>query len=104
MPSTPRRRSRRERMHETNRWPSSSAAWRSILRLIAAGLTLVVLSGCATSLPTSASKPQRQLPPAPAFVKRVTVKAPKTGDDLELVAARERAGRAKANDINACFL
>ena len=29
--------------------------------------------------------------------------APQADDDLKLVAARERAGRAKANDVITCF-
>jgi len=43
------------------------------------------------------------LPPLPGFVTPVWLMAPHEGDDLELVAARDRAGRARANDVITCF-
>lgn len=62
----------------------------------------MALAGCAASAPTRPAL-KRSLPPPPAFAKRVRVSTPKVGEDVELVAARERAGRAKANDTIACF-
>lgn len=57
--------------------------------------------GCSTSIRTE--PPSRELPALPSFVSPVWLMAPREGDDLELVAARDRAGRAKANDIITCF-
>lgn len=60
-------------------------------------------AGCSTSAPVETPE-ARQLPDVPAFVKPVHVQQPRADDDTELVAARERAGRAKANDIIVCFV
>lgn len=68
-------------------------------RLLAASLLLPILSGCAAWRPIK--PPPRELPPEPAFLQEVRVQH-RVGDDLLLVAARERAGRAKANDIIFC--
>lgn len=54
-----------------------------------------MLSGCvATQGPSS-----RQLPAEPAFARPVTVADPAAGESAIVVAARERAGRQKANAI-----
>ncbi len=65
---------------------------------LAAVLTTLCLQGCGPSARISGFT----LPERPAFVQRVVVRHA-VGDDLELIAARERAGRARANDIIACF-
>jgi hypothetical protein len=65
-------------------------------------LALTALNGCGVSARTDAPI-ARELPPAPAFAQRVTVRHD-ARDDLLTVAGRERAGRAKANDIITCFL
>lgn len=44
-----------------------------------------------------------QLPPEPAFARPVHV-THGVDDRLLLVAARERAGRAKANSVIVCFI
>jgi len=53
-----------------------------------------MLAGCVTS-----GRPvvERSLPPLPAYAQPVKVKDPKAGEDPLNVAARERAGRVKAN-------
>lgn len=43
------------------------------------------------------------LPEVPGFAQPVTVTHKRTDDEL-VVAARERAGRARANDIIVCFV
>lgn len=52
--------------------------------------------GCATSDEQSGGL-ARRLPQPPGFLAVVSVPDPKTGDDLRVVAARERAGRVEAN-------
>ena len=59
-------------------------------------------AGCSTS-PADSPATARRLPPAPGFAKQVHVKTPVEDDDALAVAGRERAGRAKANDIIMCF-
>lgn len=63
---------------------------------IAVALALA-LSACTTT----SGRPvvQRQLPPFPAYAQPVKVKDPKAGEDPLAVAARERAGRVKANRV-----
>ena len=77
-------------------------SWRACLRLAAASLVLISISACSTS-PTASAPVARQLPSEPAFAKPVTVRH-RIDDDLELVAVRERAGRARANDVIECFV
>lgn len=64
--------------------------------LVASGL----LAGCAAApaaMPDIAT-PRPVLPPPPAFAGcPVKVAAPRGGDDVRVVAARERAGRRAAN-------
>lgn len=59
------------------------------------------LASCASSGSGSAVRDivSRDLPPAPAYLQPVTVPDPKAGEDLVLIAGRERAGRLKANRI-----
>lgn len=52
--------------------------------------------GCATS-GEPADGLARRLPPPPGFLAVVSVPDPKAGQDLRVVAARERAGRLEAN-------
>lgn len=82
---------------------SSKPTWARCLRLAAAGSMSLCVGGCLTSGTISPPSPARTLPEAPAFARPVKVAPPKVGEDVLLVAARERAGRAKANDIIACF-
>jgi hypothetical protein len=42
---------------------------------------------------------RRDLPAAPAYLQPVAVPDPKAGEAVVVVAARERAGRLKANHI-----
>jgi len=42
---------------------------------------------------------RRDLPAAPGYLNPVAVPDPKAGEDMLAVAARERAGRLKANTI-----
>lgn len=42
---------------------------------------------------------RRDLPAAPAYLAPVAVTEPKAGESAVMVAARERAGRLKANHI-----
>jgi hypothetical protein len=52
--------------------------------------------GCATSGEQSGGL-ARRLPPPPGFLAAVSVPDPTAGEDLRVVAARERAGRVEAN-------
>lgn len=60
------------------------------------------MSGCAGSHPTSGPV-SRELPVEPAFAREVHV-THKEGDDLLVIAGRERAGRQRANDVIVCFV
>lgn len=63
---------------------------------------LMACAGCSTSPP--AELVTRTLPEAPAFAQPVLVAKPRLGEDTLLIAARERAGRAKANQTITCFV
>lgn len=65
-------------------------------------MAALVLSGCGTSRQISAEL-QRELPAEPAFAKKVRVSHTEDEDPL-LAAGRERAGRARANDVIVCFV
>jgi hypothetical protein len=68
---------------------------RKLLVLIAAAS---MLTACGSS---SAIKPPvaRELPKPPSYMQEVHVPEPKEGEDLLVVATRERRGRLKANKI-----
>ena len=59
-----------------------------------------MLTACATlnNPPTI-----RHLPQKPDFVKPVVITEPKQGEDVLIIAARERAARLKANRVIAQF-
>jgi hypothetical protein len=59
-------------------------------------LASCALSGSGSSVREIVS---RELPPAPAYMQPVAVPEPKEGEQLLPIAARERAGRLKANTI-----
>jgi hypothetical protein len=60
-------------------------------------LILPLLTGCAGS--NSAVRATVRLPAAPGYLAPVIVPEPKAGENAVAVAARERAGRLKANRI-----
>ena len=59
----------------------------------------LLLAACAGSGSSLREVVRRDLPAAPAYLVPVTAPQPKAGEDLLSVAARERAGRLKANTI-----
>lgn len=63
---------------------------------------LMACAGCSTSPP--AEPLVRVLPEIPGFAQPVLLPLPRLGDDTLLIAARERAGRAKANQTITCFV
>lgn len=63
---------------------------------------LMACAGCSTSPP--AEPLARTLPEVPAFAQPALVSQPRLGEDTLLIAARERAGRATANQTIACFV
>lgn len=62
----------------------------------------MALAGCDPSAKATAIE-QRALPAKPDYVRPVVVADPAPTDKWRDVAARERAGRAKANTVIACF-
>ena len=83
---------------------SDSRNARPILRLtrrpaMAALLILPLLAGCAGSGSGARAVVRRDLPAPPTYLAPVAVAEPKVGEDAVAVAARERAGRLKANSI-----
>ena len=76
---------------------TSISGFRSV-RLLALSIPLL-LTACAGSGSTLREVVRRDLPAAPAYLQPVAVPDPKTGEDILAVAARERAGRMKANRI-----
>jgi hypothetical protein len=60
---------------------------------------MTLLAGCAGSSSGVREIVRRELPPAPAYMQPVAVPEPRTGENAVVVAARERAGRLKANTI-----
>ena len=73
---------------------NSRKNWRGGLWPISACLLGLTLSGCASP---GREPLARNLPPPPAFAKPVAVPDPKAGESAIAVAARERAGRKRAN-------
>ena len=59
---------------------------------------MLPLAGCAGSS-SLRDVIARDLPAPPAYLRPVTMVEPKAGEDLLAIAARERAGRLKANRI-----
>jgi hypothetical protein len=60
---------------------------------------MLLLAACAGSGSQLREVVRRDLPAAPAYLLPVAVAQPKTGENAVVVAARERAGRLKANSI-----
>ena len=60
---------------------------------------LPLLAGCAGSGSDVRAVVRRDLPAPPAYLTPVAVPEPMTGENAVAVAARERAGRLKANSI-----
>ena len=60
---------------------------------------MLPLAACAGSGSELRDVIRRDLPAAPAYLQPVAVLEPKTGENALSVAARERAGRLKANTI-----
>ena len=60
---------------------------------------MLLLAGCAGSGSGVREIVRRDLPAAPAYLNPVLVPEPKAGEGALEVAARERAGRLKANTI-----
>ena len=60
---------------------------------------MLPLAACASSGSGIKDVVRRDLPAAPAYLAPVTVLEPKVGENALAVAARERAGRLKANTI-----
>ncbi|GEC15888.1 hypothetical protein NWI01_17800 [Nitrobacter winogradskyi] len=67
---------------------------RGVLLLISAFSASLMLGGCASR---GIEPLARNLPATPAFAKTVSVPDPKAGESAIAVAARERAGRKRAN-------
>lgn len=61
-------------------------------------LTTLSLAGCVTS-GSSREVVTRSLPGPPSYLNPVAVPDPRAGESLITIAARERAGRLKANGI-----
>lgn len=58
-----------------------------------------MLTACAGSSSSVRDIVQRDIPGPPAYLQPVLVAEPKAGEKVVVVAARERAGRLKANSI-----
>ncbi len=56
---------------------------------------IVMLAACSKSNETAVLV--RQLPPTPAWAQPVLTPDPKRGEDILIVAARERSAKAQAN-------
>jgi len=78
---------------------TSTKSLRSGLPAIAALSIPLLLTGCAGSGSGLKDVIRRDLPAAPAYLVPVPVPDPKAGENAVNVAARERAGRLKANAI-----
>jgi hypothetical protein len=59
----------------------------------------LLLAGCAGSGSGLKEVVRRDLPAPPAYLAPVLVPDPKAGENVVTIAARERAGRLKANGI-----
>jgi len=75
-----------------------SPGFRSVAPATAALSILLLLTACAGSASVREIV-RRDLPAAPGYLNPVAVPDPKAGEDMLAVAARERAGRLKANTI-----
>jgi len=62
-------------------------------------LMTLLLAACAGSGSELKDVIRRDLPAAPAYLRPVAVLEPKAGENAVSVAARERAGRLKANTV-----
>jgi hypothetical protein len=60
---------------------------------------MLLLTGCAGSGSGVREIVRRDLPAAPGYLAPVIVVEPRVGENAVAVAARERAGRLKANTI-----
>ena len=60
---------------------------------------MLLLAGCAGSGSQLRDVVSRDLPVAPAYLQPVAMPEPRAGENAVAVAARERAGRLKANTI-----
>lgn len=60
---------------------------------------LPLLAACASSGSQLRDVVRRDLPAAPGYLAPVLVPEPKAGEQMLTIAARERAGRLKANGI-----
>ena len=60
---------------------------------------MLPLAACAGSGSELKDVIRRDLPAAPAYLRPVAVPEPKAGENALSVAARERAGRLKANTV-----
>jgi len=65
--------------------------------MLAAACLVMACAGCSTSGPREPLA--RNLPLEPAFAREVMVSDPRVGEDMLVVAARERAGRLQANAV-----
>jgi hypothetical protein len=73
---------------------------RPVHRLATIALSILpLLGGCAGSDSGVRAVVRRDLPAPPAYLMPVAVPEPMTGENAVAVAARERAGRLKANSI-----
>ena len=74
----------------------SGSSW--VRRPLLAALLLTLCGGCSASLKNAGpTRTTTDLPPAPAFMQAVEVSNPKVNEYVEEIAARERAGRRRAN-------
>ena len=73
--------------------------FRNVRPAIAALSIPLLLTGCAGSGSGLKEVVRRDLPAAPAYLVPVTAPEPTAGEDMLAIAARERAGRLKANTI-----
>lgn len=62
-------------------------------------MTILPLGACAGSGSQLRDVVRRDIPAAPAYLQPVVVLEPRVGENAVAVAARERAGRLKANSI-----
>lgn len=72
------------------------------MRRTLAALCLTLLLGACANGRGDYQPPGRDIPSAPAFAKPVEVRDPARGEDMEVVATRERRARQRANRIIGC--
>ncbi len=75
-----------------------NSPFRAARRMFALSIPLL-LTACAGSGSQLREVVRRDLPAAPAYLSPVAVTDPRAGESAVAVAARERAGRLKANTI-----